>query len=59
MSFEAWLVEVDRVLERIVLLSHRDLADQPYRDWYDDEVSPEEAVEMIAESEGFMELLDN
>lgn len=33
-SFQAWLAEVDRELISICFLSHDDLPDQPYMDWY-------------------------
>jgi hypothetical protein len=52
-DFDRWMNEVDRQLDRICGLSHHDLADQCYRDWFDDGVSAEEAARDALESEGF------
>jgi hypothetical protein len=35
-SFEEWMAKVDAVLGRLVGVSHDDLPDQLWRDWYDD-----------------------
>lgn len=53
MTFRQWMQEVDREVQAIAFLSVHDLADQPFRDWYDDGVEPLEAAEMTLEDEGF------
>ena len=40
MSFEQWLVQVDNAVWSRVGLGRDDLPDCPYRDWYEEEVSP-------------------
>lgn len=52
-SFKEWLSAVDRSLLATCGLTHMDLADQTWRDWYDDGVRPDEAAEMCLEDEGF------
>lgn len=44
MTFSEWLNEVDRHLEARLGLGHRYLPDYFWRDMYDDEVDPEDAV---------------
>ncbi|UXE05141.1 hypothetical protein SEA_MACH_96 [Mycobacterium phage MaCh] len=51
MSFEQWMQRVDRNLERLCGLTHRDIADQTWHDWYDDELSAHEAAEMAFSNE--------
>jgi len=56
MGFEKWMEKVDAVIGRLVGgLSHEDLADQTWRDWYNDGVTPKEAAEMALEYEGFFD----
>jgi hypothetical protein len=43
-TFEEWMSRVDRVLEQTQDLCSADLPDCPYRDWYDDDVSPSSAA---------------
>ena len=38
-SYDEWMRQVDRLLSSTIGLTHRDLDDCPYRDWYDDHVS--------------------
>jgi hypothetical protein len=52
-TFPQWLKEVDREIGKLCGLSHNDLADQPWHDWYDDEMSPAEAAESALADEGF------
>ena len=52
-KFRAWKRKVDAVLTRTCGLSSSDLADQPYRDWFDDGVTPAQAAKMVLEEEGF------
>ncbi|AQT28266.1 hypothetical protein SEA_JABITH_96 [Mycobacterium phage Jabith] len=52
MSFERWLAGVDHVIGSMTGgLTHRDIADQTWHDWYDDELSPHEAAEMAFSNE--------
>lgn len=44
MTFEQWLNKVDAAVESRTGLSRDDLPDCPYRDWYDDGVSPSAAA---------------
>jgi len=39
-TFEQWLAVLDVALICKCSLSHMDLPDCPYRDWYDDGVNP-------------------
>jgi len=50
---DQWLEEVDQVIGSFVGLTHDDLADQPWRDWYESGMSPNEAAAMALEAEGF------
>ena len=54
-TFDAWMAEVDAALLALTgeITSHLDIADQPWRDWFNDELSPEEAAEEALEEEGF------
>lgn len=47
------MLQVNREVSRIAGLSVYDLADQPFREWYDDGIDPDEAAEMTLEDEGF------
>lgn len=51
--FESWMRQVNAELSAICGLSSDDLADQTYRDWYEDGISPEDAATMTLEDEGF------
>ena len=44
LSFEEWLRRVDEQIEAACYLSYQDLPDCPYRDWYEDGVSPRAAA---------------
>ncbi len=54
LSYEDWMDEVDSALENICGLNHYDLADQTWRDWFDDEMEPEEAARECLENKGFL-----
>ena len=51
MSYADWLKKVDQAVSAKVGLSYRDLADQPYRSWYDSGVSPKSAAARAVRSE--------
>ena len=52
-SFEAWLDKVGAHLRKTVGLSYSDLSDQPYRDWFNDKVSPATAAKRALADNGF------
>lgn len=52
-TFEEWMNQVDIYLDATVGLTHNDLADCCYRDWYDDGVSPKVAAKRALANEGF------
>ena len=43
-TFEQWIKEVDTAIKKAVGLSHLDLPDCPYQDWYTDGVRPTTAA---------------
>ena len=51
MSYSEWKKEIDKGLIDEIGLTSSDLADAPFMDWYEDEVSPSEAVEMMLNEE--------
>lgn len=53
MSFEDWMQKVDQAVGAKAGLSVYDLADMPYRDWYDDGMSPASAAKRALDAEGF------
>jgi len=42
--FEAWLEKVDRAVQSRIGLSYKDLADVPFRDWFEQGFSPNRAA---------------
>ncbi|MCI0579950.1 MAG: hypothetical protein L0332_24075 [Chloroflexi bacterium] len=54
-SFAAWMRQVNAAVFARAFVSADDLPDQPYRDWYDDGLSPEEAAGAALEDAGFDE----
>lgn len=57
MTFEQWMQKVDSKVGAMTGLSVHDLADQPFRDWFDDGMSPREAALETLENDGYpMEL---
>jgi hypothetical protein len=51
-DFREWLRQVDLELAKRCGLSHDDLADQPWRSWYEDEMSAPEAAGECLVNEG-------
>ena len=43
-TLETWLQQVDQLVQRFVGISVYDLADPPYRCWYEDGMSPRAAA---------------
>jgi hypothetical protein len=52
-TFEGWMDKVGLILRKTVGLSYSDLADQPYRDWYDSGMTPSQAARQTLQNEGF------
>jgi hypothetical protein len=55
LSFEEWMKAVDRQAIRKAGISIHDLADQPFRDLFEDGLDPAEVVADILEDEGWGE----
>ena len=53
MNFEQWLAAVDQAVFGLAFCSVHDLSDQPFRDWFEDEVTPQEAAELALADNGF------
>ena len=53
LAFWTWLGQADRQLLALCGLTHLDLADQTWRDWYEDGVTAAEAARSALEDEGF------
>ncbi len=53
MTFEQWMKQVDRIVGHISGVSVHDLADANFRDWYDDEMDPQEAANLVLEQNGW------
>ena len=51
-SFKDYMKLVDHHLNQLCGLSHRDLPDQNWFDFYEDEIEPSEAVSEVLEEEG-------
>lgn len=50
-DFPLWMVQVDELIARAFLgMDSNDLPDQPYRDWYEDGLSPREALTELVEN---------
>lgn len=52
-GFRAWMVQVDEHMGTLVPLTHKDLEDQPYRDWFDSGIPPYDAATMALEDSGY------
>jgi len=56
--FKKWMDRVDLDLIGECGLTHADIADQPWWDWFDSGLSAKEAANQALESEGFFEFTD-
>jgi hypothetical protein len=52
-SFVEWLNKVNRKVIALTGITIHDLSDQPFREWFDEGMSPEEAVLHTLEDNGF------
>jgi hypothetical protein len=50
--FAAWFDAVDRIVEKRVGMSVRDLPDCSYRDWFDDGITANQAARLAIEEAG-------
>lgn len=53
-EFDNWMMNVDDEVEKVCGLSVHDLADQPFRDWFDSGMTAEEAARQTLVEEGFL-----
>ena len=53
MTFKEWLAAVDKICYENTCLSYEDLPDQTWRDWYEDELTPQEAFDEMCDNEGW------
>lgn len=51
--YQQWLNAVNLALESIAGIGMYDLPDQPFQDWYESEMTPQEAARIMLEEEGF------
>ncbi len=54
-DFITWMHEVDNEVDAIVGMSVHDLPDQPFRDWFDAGMEPDEAAADALEDAGWSE----
>jgi hypothetical protein len=52
-AFKKWMSEVDIAVAARAFVSVYDLPDQPYRDWFEDGMSADEAVVAVLEDSGY------
>jgi hypothetical protein len=50
-EYELWLEQVNRLIEIVVGLGLSDLKDNPYRDWFDEGMSANEAAKKAVKAE--------
>lgn len=55
-EFKSWMERVETECIKNFGLTIDDLPDQPYYDWFEDDLDPSDVVEEIAEREGLDEL---
>lgn len=51
--FNQWMRQLDAAVLYRAGVSVHDLADQPFRDWFDEGIEPSQAAELILDNEGF------
>ncbi|WP_396908912.1 hypothetical protein [Mycolicibacterium sp.] len=54
-SFDTWIREADQLLHARTGVARADIADQPWRDWWADQMTPREAVRLAMTNEGFVQ----
>lgn len=58
MTFKQFMVALDKAVSAKIGVSVHELPDMTFRDWYDDELSIEEAVEEVLDAQGLNEFSD-
>jgi hypothetical protein len=51
-SFESWMRAVDAILTHRIGLSHDDLPDQCWRNWFENDLTPAQAAQECLDNEG-------
>lgn len=49
MTFEEWMQKIDKLYQRKLGVSVHDMPDEPWRDFYEDGITPEEIMELAVE----------
>jgi hypothetical protein len=52
-AFYQWLYKLDKLIQSKVGVNLMDLSDQPYREWFDDGISPYAATYRVLTENGF------
>jgi hypothetical protein len=58
-AFKKWMAEVDIAVGARAFVSAYDLPDQPYRDWFEEGMPPDEAAVLALEDAGYEDGLIN
>lgn len=53
LDFRAWMVQMDEHMGTLVPLTHKDLEDHPYRDWFDSGLPPHDVAIKALEDSGY------
>jgi hypothetical protein len=49
-DFEIWLMNLDDIVQENTGLSYKDMPDRLFRDWFDEDLTPEEAYTRLVDS---------
>jgi hypothetical protein len=49
MNFDNWIAAVDTYVTGSLGIGIHDIADRPYYDWFEDELTPREAADIVIE----------
>ena len=49
MKFKRWMLKVNEILSVKIGMDSRDLPDAPWNDWFNDELTPRQAIEAYFE----------
>jgi hypothetical protein len=52
-NYDLWLESVDYCVQDTAGVSVFDLTDQPFRDWFEDGIHPQEAADLALEDNGW------
>jgi len=59
MTFNQWMLQLDRAVSAKIGASVHDLPDMTFRDWFDDGLTIEEAVEEVLDAQGLNEFSED